>query len=155
MSGFFCTEITCILLFDENSVYPYTYDWEIYFFWYMSDFLWIEQILNYVVYGMDFLSVCVVLYWFVYAILMFLRMHIEYISWEKAESIDLTLIRIRLWAYLLLALELFVASDIVMTILNPSYEQLLQLSLLVVIRIVLTFFLQREMNELRKDWIDH
>ena len=53
-------------------------------------------------------------------------------------------LRIRLGQYLLLGLELLIASDIIETIVNPGLNELLQVGGVVVIRTVLSFFLNRE-----------
>jgi len=53
-------------------------------------------------------------------------------------------IRLRLGRSLTLALELLVAADILRTAVAPSWEEIGQLGAIVAIRIVLNFFLQRE-----------
>ena len=55
-------------------------------------------------------------------------------------------IRFRLAGGLLLALDLVVGSDILTTILDPSTEELLRLSVIVAIRIVLGWSLSKEIS---------
>ena len=55
-------------------------------------------------------------------------------------------IRFRLAGGLLLALDLVVGSDIIMTILDPSAEDLIRLSVIVAIRIILGWSLSKEIS---------
>lgn len=55
-------------------------------------------------------------------------------------------IRNDLGYYLLLGMEFLVAADIIHTILNPNLEDLAVLGAIVVIRVVLSYFLQREIS---------
>jgi len=103
----------------------------------------------------DIVTVVVILYGFMFAIYLFVKMHIDNIFGERHTAVDLSVIRVKLWSYLLLALELFIAADIILTIWDPSIEHILQLGAIVVIRIVISHFLQAEMNELKEDGVHH
>jgi len=59
-------------------------------------------------------------------------------------------IRLKLGSYLILALEFFIASDIVKTVVTPSWEGLGILGAIVVIRTVLSFFLTQDIKKLLK-----
>lgn len=63
-------------------------------------------------------------------------------SLELNESLRLTL-----GSYLVLALEFFIASDIIKTVLTPSWEGLGMLGAIVVIRTVLSYFLTQELKK--------
>jgi len=56
-------------------------------------------------------------------------------------------IRIKLGSYLILALEFFIASDIVRTIITPSWESLGMLAAIVIIRTVLSYFLTKDLRK--------
>lgn len=58
------------------------------------------------------------------------------------------LIRIRLGSYLVLALEFFIASDIIKTIITPTWEGLGVLGAIVVIRTVLSYFLTKDLKKI-------
>ncbi|RCX14205.1 uncharacterized protein DUF1622 [Vagococcus fluvialis] len=51
-----------------------------------------------------------------------------------------------LGSYVLLSLEVLIASDIIETILNPSIEDILILAGVVVIRTAISYFLGKEME---------
>lgn len=57
-------------------------------------------------------------------------------------------IRIKLGSYLILALEFFIAGDIVKTIVTPSWESLGILGVIVVIRTILSYFLTKEIKKI-------
>jgi uncharacterized membrane protein len=59
--------------------------------------------------------------------------------------------RIELGRYILAGLELFIVADIIRTALSLAFADLLFLGLLVVIRSVISYFLDRELGELKKE----
>ena len=58
--------------------------------------------------------------------------------------------RIELGRYILAGLELFIVADIIRTALSLAFADLLFLGLLVVIRSIISYFLDRELKELRQ-----
>ena len=60
------------------------------------------------------------------------------------------IIRSDLGVYLLLGLELLIAADIIKTILNPALIELLTLGGIVLLRTILSVFLEREMRGLKE-----
>ena len=64
---------------------------------------------------------------------------------------DLARARIKLGAYILSGLELFIVSDIIHTALSLAFADLLFLGLLVVIRSIVSFFLEREIKDLKEE----
>lgn len=62
--------------------------------------------------------------------------------------------RIQLGRYILAGLEIFIVSDIIHTALSLRFSDLLFLGLLVVIRSVISFFLDRELEQLKKELTD-
>jgi uncharacterized membrane protein len=59
--------------------------------------------------------------------------------------------RVELGRYILASLELFIVSDIIHTALSLALEDLLFLGLLVLIRAVISYFLDREMRQIREE----
>ena len=59
--------------------------------------------------------------------------------------------RIELGRYILAGLELFIVADIIRTALSLAFADLLFLGLLVVIRSIISYFLDRELKELRHE----
>jgi uncharacterized membrane protein len=59
---------------------------------------------------------------------------------------EVELIRLRLGRWLTLAIEFELAADILRTAVTPSWNEIGQLAAIVVLRTVLNYFLQREVN---------
>ena len=59
--------------------------------------------------------------------------------------------RIELGRYILAGLELFIVSDIIHTALSLAFADLLFLGLLVLIRSVISYFLDRELEQVKKE----
>ena len=57
-------------------------------------------------------------------------------------------IRIKLGSYLILALEFFIAGDIIKTIITPTWETVGILGAVVVIRTVLSYFLTKDIKKI-------
>jgi len=57
------------------------------------------------------------------------------------------IIRLKLGSYLVLSLEFFIASDIVRTVITPTWESLGMLGAIVVIRTVLSYFLAKDISK--------
>ena len=59
--------------------------------------------------------------------------------------------RIMLARYILMALEVFIVADLLMTLLSLSLQSLMFLGLLVLIRSIVSYFLEHEMRAIRED----
>lgn len=59
--------------------------------------------------------------------------------------------RIELGRYILASLELFIVSDIIHAALSLAFADILFLGLLVIIRSITSYFLDRELDQLRKE----
>ncbi len=57
-------------------------------------------------------------------------------------------IRIKLGSYLVLALEFFIASDIIKTIITPTWQGLGILGAIVIIRTILSYFLTKDLKRI-------
>jgi len=72
----------------------------------------------------------------------------EFIKQEIAGKSQAMKVRIRLGSYLVLALEFFIAGDIIKTIITPTWESLGILGAIVVIRTVLSYFLTKDLKKI-------
>lgn len=94
----------------------------------------------------DTSSVLVILGGFSYAIVMFVSIIFLFgISTEKGLQ-QIGELRRKLGVYLLFALELLIAWDIIQTVIDPTYEILIQLGGIVLIRTVISYFLEKEVS---------
>ena len=68
---------------------------------------------------------------------------------HRGEIIQLNeAIRLKLGSYLVLALEFFIAGDIVKTIITPTWQSLGILGAIVVIRTILSYFLTKDLKKI-------
>lgn len=62
---------------------------------------------------------------------------------------DFQQIRCQMGAYILLALDFLIVSDIILSVVDLSREELLKLSITIILRIALGYFLSKEIAELK------
>lgn len=107
-----------------------------------------NQLVDILVEIIDLVTIAIIFWSFSYAVIQLVLHHTHeffgvWLKWMKVKKI-----RIILGENLLLALEIFICADIILSVQNPSMEHLTQLSIIVAIRIVIAYFLQHEIKEL-------
>lgn len=111
-----------------------------------------SRLVHYLVEIIDFITISVIFVSFCWAFLSYLFHH----SWKAfgrpkhKETRGMNTIRLKLWQNLLFALELLICADIILSVQDPSIENLLQLWAIVIIRILIAYFLQREIHEIEE-----
>ena len=98
------------------------------------------QFLREVAFIISLTSLTIISYGALIAIILFIKNEFGRIT-GKFQHYDISRIRLVLGVYLLLGLEFLIASDIIRTILDPTIQDLIILGGIVVIRTVLTYFL--------------
>ena len=99
---------------------------------------------------------------FIWTIFAYIGIAVMIVWWIKAvyllvyrgivdHKIPMWKIRIKLGHYLVLALEFLVAKDILESIVNPSYQELITLWAIVTIRTVLSYFTNKEIAEVKEE----
>ena len=96
--------------------------------------------------GIDLASIAIMLVGSFRFIIGYARAEFERESSKRVEKIDWH--RMELGGYILSALELLIVSDIIHTALSLALADLLFLGLLVLIRSMISFFLNREIREI-------
>lgn len=147
--------LVCIVgrIFDTFRLFGYTDDVFIFLEYMMFSGVWLsfewDLILQTIGFGMEIIAAAILIWWFFRALQAFL-----YHAWETMfhthHTITLPIVRSKLGAYLLLSLEFIVAADIMATIGDPTMEKLYVLGWLVLIRITISYFLWRELSEIKE-----
>jgi uncharacterized membrane protein len=108
----------------------------------------ILQIFTPIAYGVDIVGCLILLWGFVRCLYQFLKR--EYQQRHATESLfrSLRTIRFELASYLLLGLEFMIVGDIIHTILEPSFEDLAVVTVIVGLRTMISFFLGKELEAL-------
>lgn len=116
----------------------------------MINNLSVVRILETLAFATGCVSMIVVLYGTLVSFLSFLKNEIRRIS-GKFSYQRIRVLRADLGTYLLFGLEILIASDVLKTIIEPSFMELGILAGIVILRTVLSIFLNREINEIEKD----
>ncbi|HIW06912.1 MAG TPA: DUF1622 domain-containing protein [Candidatus Ignatzschineria merdigallinarum] len=103
------------------------------------------EIVEYIVHALNAFSVIILLVGVIKAAFDFIRN-----EFSKGDHFEIATknngIKIYLGSYILLSLEVLIASDIIETIMNPSIEDMLILAGIVVIRTAISYFLGKEIE---------
>lgn len=108
----------------------------------------ITHYLNLLATAISIISLFIVVYGALIAAIGFLRNEVNRFTGNYS-STAIQRIRAGFGTYMLLGLEFLIASDILKTVLEPGWNELLILGGIVVLRTVLSFFLNREIKELQ------
>ncbi len=114
-----------------------------------GQFGWLVDILEWAAVAIDLAAIALILVGAVRFILGVAAAEIVRRGTERVEKTNRQ--RIELGRYILASLELFIVSDIIHAALSLAFTDLLFLGLLVIIRSMISFFLDRELEQLKKD----
>ncbi|MEG1586892.1 MAG: DUF1622 domain-containing protein [Bacteroidales bacterium] len=110
-----------------------------------------HEILSLLATSISAVSLLIVVYGTLIGISSFIRSELSRIN-GKFSPTNIRRVRIEFGSYLLLGLEFLIASDILETVLKPGFNELAILGGIVLVRIVLSYFLNREVKELREEF---
>ena len=110
----------------------------------------IARYLDFLATGISLVSLAVVVYGALVAALEFLRNEAGRLK-GRYSPVNIRRVRATLGTYLLLGLEFLIASDILKTVLEPGMDELIVLGGIVVLRTLLSVFLNKEIKELQAD----
>lgn len=101
-----------------------------------------KVIIEYISQGIAFISIAIIVYGTVLAVIQFIKNLIN------KDASGIRQIRADFGGYLLLGLELLIGADIIKTIVEPTYQELIILAGIVVLRTILSVFLNKEIKDL-------
>lgn len=110
----------------------------------------VSHYLNFFAMAISVISLIIVVYGAIIAIFDFIKNEVMRFTGHYS-STNIRKIRAGFGTYMLLGLEFLIASDILKTVLEPGWNELLILGGIVVLRTVLSFFLNREIKELQAE----
>ncbi len=99
---------------------------------------------DYLSLGIGVIGVAVILWGVLLGVLQFVQA--QYLALAGRPQLTLGKIRHNLGRYLLLGLEFLVAADVIRSIVKPSLQEVTILAIIVAIRTVISFFLNREIE---------
>ncbi len=112
---------------------------------YLLDYETMESLIEFVGMVFAYIGIAIMIVWWVKALYLLVY------RWIVDHKIPMGKIRIKLGHYLVLALEFLVAKDILESIVNPTTQWLIALWAIVAIRTVLSYFLNREISEVKEE----
>ena len=110
----------------------------------------IAHYLNMIATGISIISLIIVTYGTLVATIAFVRNEIGRAT-GGVSGVNIRRLRAAVGTYLLLGLEFLMASDILKTVLEPGLNELAILGGIVVLRTVLSIFLNREIRDLQTE----
>ena len=105
----------------------------------------IHQFVEYIIFALNAFSVIILLFGVVKAMIDFFKNELSRLD-RMTISKKNNYVKMYLGSYVLLSLEVLIASDIIETILNPTIEDILILAGIVVIRTAISYFLGKEIE---------
>ena len=105
----------------------------------------IHLVVEYIIFALNTFSVVILLFGVGKAMIDFFRNEFSHTD-RMVVSKKNNYVKMYLGSYVLLSLEVLIASDIIETILNPSIEDILILAGIVVIRTAISYFLGKEIE---------
>ncbi len=110
----------------------------------------LKNILQILVTILDWLSVLVIIYGVIMQFLGFIIS--EFTAKDRNTAVEkVTMLKNFLGTYILFALEILIGADIIESILDPSIDHILSLAALVIIRTIISYFLNKEIKSEGKD----
>ena len=110
----------------------------------------LKNILQILVTILDWLSVLVIIYGVLMQFIGFIIS--EFTAKDRRIAVEkVTMLKNFLGTYILFALEILIGADIIESILDPSINHILSLAALVIIRTIISYFLNKEIKSEGKD----
>lgn len=110
----------------------------------------LTHFLDFLATAISVVSLLIVTYGALIAFIAFLKNELRRFTGTYS-SMDIRKLRADLGTYLLLGLEMLIASDILKTVLEPSLDELAILGGIVVLRTILSIFLNKEIKDLENE----
>jgi uncharacterized membrane protein len=104
-----------------------------------------HNVINSVNFALNIIGALITIWGIILALFEFLKKEVQ----RKEDCLKCNeVIRLKLGSYLVLALEFFIAGDIVKTIITPTWQTLGILGAIVVIRTILSYFLTKDLKKI-------
>ena len=102
-----------------------------------------------IVLALDVVSIFIILFGAIFSF-------IKLIQPEKEQDYSSVLhknkcIKAYLGSYILLSLEFLIVADIIESIINPTFQDIIKLAMIVLIRTMISYFLNKEISEFSED----
>lgn len=111
---------------------------------------WIKELFAVIADIIDIIGISILIFGFAKLLIKYLGK--EFLNQPfRTPLAEIQKIRCELGIYILLALDFLIASDIIHTIMEITKEELIELSVMIVLRIAIGYFLGKEIGEIHED----
>lgn len=108
-----------------------------------------KKILEILTFILNSFSVLIIVWGVILAFISFIKLEIT--NKNRLDTVKkITTIKNYLGTYILLGLEILICADIIESILNPSIQDILVLASIVIIRTIISYFLNKELKSSEK-----
>lgn len=104
-----------------------------------------KDMLQYIIYILYFIAITIIVYGIIVQYIGFLKSEFTSKS-RKSATKNVMVLRNFLGTYILFSLEVLIGADIIESILDPSLDHILSLAALVIIRTIISYFLNKEIE---------
>lgn len=104
-----------------------------------------KNILQYLIYGLYFMAITIIIYGSILQYIGFVKSEIKSKNRKSAVN-SIMILRNFLGTYILFSLEILIGADIIESVLDPSLNHILSLAALVIIRTIISYFLNKEIE---------
>lgn len=108
---------------------------------------WLMPMFQLIVFILNMISIFIILWGVFTASVDFFKNLAKKRNDQVALALENNFIKAYLGSYVLLSLEVLIIADIIESIINPTFQDIIKLALIVIIRTVISYFLHREIDE--------
>ncbi|MDO5039549.1 DUF1622 domain-containing protein [Clostridium sp.] len=109
----------------------------------------LKEILKILTFILNSCSVIIIVWGVILAFIAFVKLELK--TNDRLDTVKkITTIKNYLGTYILLGLEILICADIIESILNPSIQDILVLASIVIIRTIISYFLNKELKSSEK-----
>lgn len=112
--------------------------------------IFLQKFFTDLILGIDFIGVAVAVWGTIEALLAYLIVEIRRKKSDETKYMEK--LRANFGQKLLLGMEFFLAADLIKAVVSPTYDSLGKLASIVAIRVVLSYFLNKEISEIHRKW---
>lgn len=109
-----------------------------------------KHILEIIIHALYWVAIGIIVYGVILEFIGFIKS--EFTSKDRQKAVDnIMTLRNFLGTYILFSLEILIGADIIESILDPSMDHILSLAALVIIRTVISYFLNKEIQDNKQE----
>ncbi|WP_196891163.1 DUF1622 domain-containing protein [Aureivirga marina] len=98
----------------------------------------------------DIIGIIILMFGFLKGIIELIKTEFKTMTKKESFYTSIQTLRSKVGLYILLALDFLIASDIIGSVVHKTKDELFKLAIVIVIRIIIGYFLSKEITEIRE-----